>query len=234
MLSLALAGLAGFAGFSAAAATPSQPPVVIELFSSQACTYCPPADAFMAELVKQQGVIGLTCHVDYFDVKKGSLAKRFCTRRQSDYVRRMKLSSNYTPQMVVNGHIDVIGYETGKVSAAVLKARAEKILPLQITKKAENVYSFSLPSMHTGDDPARIWVALFDKPHNVTVAEGGNAGKHITYHNIVSGLMDLGPWDGAMASRVVSPIMSASQAGFAVLVQEEKSGNIIAAGAVYR
>lgn len=207
-------------------------PVVIELFSSQACTYCPAADAFMSDLVEQQGIIGLSCHVDYFDVKRGSLSKKFCTARQKDYKNKMALSSLYTPQMVVNGHMDVIGYEGAKVTAAIFRARAEKMGRIDITEKPNGSYAYTLPAQAAAR--AAIYIALFDKPHTLTVAEGGNRGKKMTYHNIVTSLMDVGAWDGAGDTRYISPLFTAQSGGFAVLAQDAITGKIIAAGMLQR
>ncbi len=213
---------------------PSPSPVVIELFSSQACTYCPAADAYMADLLKQDGVIGLSCHVDYFDVRRGSLSKRFCTKRQSDYATKLKLKSVYTPQMVVNGHMDVVGYESGKVSVAVLRGRAEKMPEIIIRPLDNGIYAYTIPADIKNPDSITLWIAMFDKPHTVTVAEGGNKGKVLTYHNIVNALTDIGVWDGVSSEKTMMPMMNANAAGFVVLAQDKISGKIMAAGKFMR
>ena len=210
-----------------------QPPVVIELFSSQACTFCPPADRFLGQLVQQQGVIGLSCHVDYFDVKKGSLSKSFCTKRQTNYIKAMKVPAHYTPQMVVNGHMDVIGYEADKVSAAILKARAERMDRIQITRTADGSYTFPLAAKDLQGQNVHVWLAVFDKPHKKTVQDGGNRGKNVTYYNVVDSLTDIGAWNGAAQQRRVNPFLKAENAGFAILVQNHVTGRIIASGAIY-
>lgn len=213
--------------------TPQRPtPVVIELFSSQACTYCPVADAYMADLLEQDGVIGLACHIDYFDVQQGSLAKRFCTQRQKTYASKMKLKSVYTPQMVVNGHMDVIGYETGKVSVAVLRARAEKMAEIAIRPAGGGAYAYAVPPWVENSGGVTLWVAMFDKPHTVKVAEGGNRGKTLTYHHVVNALTDLGHWDGTPNEKTVMPVMHANAGGFALLAQDDATGKILAAGEV--
>jgi hypothetical protein len=210
-----------------------QPPVVIELFSSQACTFCPPADKFLGQLVQQQGIIGLSCHVDYFDVKQGSMSKKFCTQRQTNYIKKLKVPAHYTPQMVVNGHMDVIGYEADKVSAAILKARSERIDRVNITRQESDNYGYTINARDLKGEPVHVWLAIFDKPHEKTVQDGGNRGKRVTYYNVVSRLTDLGSWDGAAQTQYLKPFMTADNAGFAVLVQNDTTGNIIAAGAIY-
>lgn len=220
---------AAFSGFSDAMAQ-TKPPVVVELFSSQACAFCPKADAIMEDMASMDNVIALTCHVDYFDVKKGALSQPFCTDRQTDYVKLFGSGTHYTPQMVVNGHMDVIGYETEKISAALLEARAEQVLPLNIIPVAQGAYQFSLPERNLSGSNVRLWLAVIDKPHTLTVAEGANKGKQMTYTNIVSELEDLGAWDGKPLSRAIAPVMEGSAQGFAVVAQDMVSGEIIAAG----
>lgn len=210
-----------------------QPPVVIELFSSQACTFCPPADRYLGQLVQQQGIIGLSCHVDYFDVRKGSMSKKFCTQRQTNYIRKLKVPAHYTPQMVVNGHMDVIGYEADKVTAAIFKARSERIDRVTIMREQDDNYGYTIPARDLKGQPVHVWLAIFDKPHDKTVQDGGNRGKRITYYNVVSRMNDLGAWDGKAQTQYLKPFLTADNAGFALLVQSETTGNIIAAGAMY-
>lgn len=230
-LALAVLGMPGPGRAQEGAAT--QPPVVIELFSSQACTYCPPADRFLGQLIQQQGVIGLSCHVDYFDVKKGSLSKNFCTKRQTNYINALKVPAHYTPQMVVNGHYEVIGYEADKVSAAILKARAERMERLQIVKAPDDTYVFNLPQKDLQGQEVHVWLAVFDKPHSKTIQDGGNRGKNVTYYNVVNSLTDIGKWNGMAQTRKVNPFLKPQNAGFAILIQNHKSGKIIGSGAYY-
>lgn len=218
---------------SKAQETTQQPPVVIELFSSQACTFCPPADRFLGQLIQQQGVIGLSCHVDYFDVKKGSLSKNFCTKRQTNYINALKVPAHYTPQMVVNGRHEVIGYEADKISAAILKARAERMDRLQITPAPDGSYNFNLPAKDLQGQEVHVWLAIFDKPHNKTIQEGGNRGKNVTYYNVVSSLTDIGKWNGVAQTRKVNPFLKQKDAGFAILVQNHVTGKILGSGAFY-
>lgn len=232
-LILIMAGIFMAAPGQAQDAPSVQPPVVIELFSSQACTFCPPADRFMGQLVQQQGVIGLSCHVDYFDVRKGALSKSFCTQRQTNYIKALKVPAHYTPQMVVNGHMDVIGYEADKVSAAILKGRAERMERIVITRDADGMYSYPLPVKDLAGQDVHLWLAVFDKPHDKTVQEGGNRGKRVTYYNVISQLTDLGTWTGTAQKKMISPAMTSANAGFAILAQNTKTGKIIAAGAIY-
>lgn len=207
-------------------------PVVLELFTSQGCAFCPPADELMGQMIQQQSIIGLSCHVDYFTVRKNNLGKSFCTKRQSFYNRVIATGPRYTPQLVVNGHLDMIGYETGKVSAAILKARAEKVKPIVFTGTGGQTYAFTLPEVKTGGDPVALWLALYDAPKSMAITEGGNLGKNVTYYNVVSEMRDLGQWDGKPEARAVEAAASQSGGGFAVIAQNARTGHILAAGSV--
>lgn len=207
-------------------------PVVLELFTSQGCAFCPPADQLMGQMIEQQSVIGLSCHVDYFGVRTNSLGKSFCTKRQGDYNRLIGTGPRYTPQLIVNGHMDMIGYETGKVSAAIIKGRAEKIHPIALTSVGDNAYSFSLPDIKTNNDPVSLWMAVFDAPKSIAITEGNNLGKKITYYNVVSRMEDLGAWDGKAMARTVDAAFEPDNNGIAVIAQNTRTGHILAAGSI--
>lgn len=227
-LVLAVAPASAFAQ-NAAPAAAGPAPVVLELFTSQACAFCPPADALMGQMVQQQNIIGLSCHVDYFGVKENSLGKSFCTRRQNEYGRLIGNGPRYTPQLIVNGHMDMIGYETGRVSAAVMKARGEKIKNIAITPVGDGTYNFSLPQMTVGKD-VRLIVAIYDLPKTLAMTEGSNFGKKLTYFNVVSKMDDIGLWNGSAGTQVLRVDYTAASAGVAILAQDAKSGKIVAAG----
>lgn len=216
------------------AAADAPPPVVLELFTSQGCSFCPPADALMGQMIQQQSIIGLSCHVDYFGVRQNSLGKSFCTKRQIDYNRLIGTGPRYTPQLVINGHMDMIGYEAGKVSAAILKARAEKVKSISLASTGAGSYTFSLPAVGTGNDPLTLWLAIYDAPKSMAMTEGNNFGKKITYYNAVSTLQDLGTWDGKPVARALTPALQTGSAGFAVIAQNTRTGHIVAAGSINR
>ena len=205
-------------------------PVVLELFTSQGCSFCPPADALMGQMVQQQNIIGLSCHVDYFGVRENSLGKSFCTRRQNEYGRLIGTGPRYTPQLVVNGHMDMIGYETGRVSAAVMKARAEKMKNIPITPSGAGAYSFTLPQMAVNNGDVRLLIAIYDAPKSIAMTEGSNFGKKLTFFNVVSKMDDIGLWDGTAGTQSLRVDFTPQSAGVAVIAQDVKTGRIIAAG----
>lgn len=210
--------------------------VVLELFSSQACVFCPRADTLFADLAAQPNVIGLACHVDYFDVRQGSLARPFCTARQKEYERLLRAGPVYTPQMVLQGGIDVVGYKMQEVIAGMKKAAQAPVMPLHIIAPKEgNEFRAALPDNATAPAGAMLRLAVYDRPHDLTIAEGRNKGQAATYVNIVSEFLDLGPWpEGHQGVAIAPPALVNAQAGFAVLLQDPATGRIIAAGKYVR
>ncbi len=199
-------------------------PVVVELFSSQNCPACPPADEYMSDLVKSDGVIALSCHVDYFGKTSAGFGKPFCTQRQSQYIKQIGRKSHFTPQMMINGHMSEIGYETTAVAAAIVKGRSERVATVKIQPKASGVYDFNIPA-GTVNGAAEIWMAVYQKPQNVR-----ERGRNITYSHVVNRYIPLGVWRGGNIERAVYPIVDSKSAGFAIVAQEARSGKILAAG----
>ena len=200
-------------------------PMVVELFSSQACVFCPRADRLFADLLRQDNVIGLACHVDYFDVKQGALSHSFCTARQNWYMEVLAAGPNYTPQMVINGTYDVVGYKFDNVVETLQKAVYSEIFPLTVVEtKAKGTWKVVMPldSLPPNGD-LRLWLALYDRPHELTIAEGRNKGQKAVYYNIVS---SLGSTAELGEEVFVTPPLEPTHAGFAVILQDMDSGRI--------
>lgn len=202
----------------------AQSPVVVELFSSQACPACPPADRFLEQLSKQKNIIALSCHVDYFGNRESVLGKKFCTQRQSKYIKQIKRRSHYTPQMMVNGHMDVIGYETENVIQKIVKAREENAQEITIIPNTNGVYSFTLPQINIRNE-ANLLMVIYQKPRTFKYR-----GQTTTYHNVISHILPLGSWKGTETSKVAFPLFNDKSRGFAIIAQNNKTGHIIAAG----
>lgn len=210
--------------------------VVVELFSSQACVFCPKADALLGELTKAENVLALSCHVDYFDVKTGSLSHPFCSTRQIAYESTLRAGPKYTPQIVINGRYDAVGYLKEDVLTAIRRARKAQVLIEPEVRQESDLQTFTLilPEMAAAQDSIyKIYILNFDSPHEIKVAEGGNKDKAMTYYNIVSNVGILGDWAGEAKSLKFNPKMSKKASGFAVLINDQKSGVIIGA-AQYR
>jgi hypothetical protein len=206
--------------------------VVLELFSSQACVFCPKADSLFGDFMLVDNVIGFACHVDYFDVQEGSLAKSFCTQRQSYYQSVLHGGPNYTPQLIINGSHDVVGYRLGDISQTIRKvAASDGVMPIKIDRtENDNVFDVTMPSVGTIEKPLEIWVALQDKPHDVTIKEGGNRGEHAVYKNIASALESYGAWEGKAETIRMDLKLTDQHQGFILLAQDQATGRILAAG----
>ena len=218
---------------AAPAIFPGDGPTVIELFSSQACIFCPRADRLLADLVQQPNVIGIACHIDYFDVKQGALSQPFCTARQTWYESLLRVGPIYTPQMVLQGQIDTVGYKMGDVSAAIKKAEQLSTMPLYVfATDNEDEYRIALPDTISPviNGNAVLHLIMYDRPHEITVAEGRNKGQKITYMNIASATRNLGVWPETQQGTIITAPLTETQEGFAVLLQDNVSGKILAAG----
>ncbi len=201
------AALAVVLGTYAPAAKAQTRPVVIELFTSEGCSSCPPADAFLSELARSRpDVLPLAFHITYWD-RLGwpdPFALRAATDRQSDYARVLGLDSIYTPQMVVDGRTDVVGSDRGGVLAAVHRAEAAaQAVPLRLARAGAKV------TVEVGDGAhgrqAEVLLVGYDPAHRTAVAHGENAGRTLTESNIVRGLMRVADWHGAHLTLNAAP-----------------------------
>ena len=205
-------------------------PVVLELFSSQACAFCPDADQLLGDLIGNANVIGLACHVDYFDVREGSLAQSFCTDRQTLYESYLRSGPNYTPQLVINGAHDVVGYRLEQVTEIIEEAKRTPPQRIEVVKTGgKRAYEIALPDLKA-EEALQIYVMTLDKPHEVKITEGANSGQTITYHNIASHIQTLEPWDGVAKKLAIEVEVKPRHHGFVVLVQDSGAGHIQAAG----
>jgi hypothetical protein len=216
--------LLGFGGAPALSADAAHP-TVIELFQSQGCSSCPPANASLIEYSMRPDVLALNFAVDYWDRLgwKDTFAKPEYTQRQYDYAHAMHGSGVYTPQIVVNGRVDGVGGEVSEMEALARKTDRGASGPEVRIEGGEAVVGAGVAPSRGAD----VWLALYD-PHTVEVAvpRGENAGHTLPHKNIVHRFVLIGHWNGA-AARFALP----AGEGFAraVIVQSGGAGPIIAA-----
>jgi hypothetical protein len=198
-------------------------PVLVELFTSQGCSSCPPADALFGELARRGDVVALAFHVTYWDRLgwKDSFGAEAWTDRQRDYAGLLGTRGLYTPQMVVAGRLDAVGSDRRRVVAAVDLARSQA--PAAAIAFDDHGRA-RLPTLQL-DRPVRLLRADFTDQAEVEIGRGENAGRTITYHRIVRALADLGPWDGQARSLEVP-----AGGGFALIAQDPASGAVVALG----
>lgn len=216
--------------------------VVMELFSSQACVFCPKADRLLGDLSSMSNLIALTCHVDYYDVSVGSLARPFCTARQNAYAETLRSGPVYMPQLIINGAYDVVGHRLTDISKAVKEASRPGLAVIDIQKVAEparyriSLKAIEVPKIVTGEETGTadtgvydLWLAFIDKPHHVVIAEGSNKGTDISYYDVVSDMFPIGQWDGRQKKLQVNLKTLSRNQAFVVLAQKP-GGEIVAAG----
>ena len=207
-------------------------PVVVELFTSQGCSSCPPADELLGELAQQPGIIALAMHIDYWDYIgwKDPFASPKLTARQRDYVRSLGLRYVYTPQMVIDGRTDVVGLHRNRVLGAIEKAaKARKALKVRFSQ--EDGGKIVIPAGHAPDEGATIWLAVFDSKHETEVPRGENAGRKLYDYNVVRKMTPLGTWRGE-AMEIPFDLAAAAasgQDGCAVIVQQGRTGMVLGA-----
>ena len=170
---------------------------VVELFTSQGCSSCPPADKFMGELIRDPSLVALSLPVDYWDSLgwKDTLADPRNSGRQRAYARMRGDRGVYTPQMVINGSTHVVGSDKAAVQRALASARADLSVPvnLAVTGGTLNV---NLPA---AKETGEVWVYGLTKEVSVAVGRGENRGRTISYHNVARRWQKLGDWSGKAA-----------------------------------
>lgn len=205
-------------------------PVVVELFTSQGCSSCPPADALLGELLLKSNVIALGFHVDYWDGigwhDRFSMSE--ATERQRRYAQSLNLSSAFTPQVVINGRRSIVGSDRQGLTEAIAET---SVLAINAIVVQENLV-ITLPDK--GDRYHRDVFAVAYLPQATTnVRAGENSGKTLTEFNVVRQIRQVGIWDGKAGTFQI-PVKSfpsdASQV--AVLIQQANEGGIFAAATV--
>ena len=200
------------------------PKAVVELFTSQGCSSCVPADEYLTKLAYRDDVIALSLHVDYWDYLgwRDTFAEPENAARQRDYAELRGSRRVYTPQIVVNGRVELVGSDRQSVEAAI----AQATLPLPVTmRRGDGTVEIEIgahPLPRTW--PMTVWLVLFSSKGPVEIERGENAGETIDYHNIVRAMRPIGMWDGGVV-KVTLPedeLMGKGVDSCAVLVQEDR------------
>jgi hypothetical protein len=233
LLSLLIAATSLAAGFGFAAARAEQsgtPPVVVELFTSQGCSSCPPADALLGQLAQRPDVIALAFHVDYWDYIgwKDPFASPALTARQRSYAGALGLRMVYTPQMVVDGRIDVVGSHRREVESAIETSAQQPKLAVRIEDDGQGGHRAVIPA-GDGREPATIWLAVLDREQETRVARGENGGRTLKEFNIVREWRQIGTWTGSAVTLPLDAASGKDRNACAVIVQAGTTGPILGA-----
>lgn len=212
-----------------ALAVQAEPPVVVELFTSQGCSSCPPADVFMEALAADPDVIALSLHVDYWDYIgwADSFAKPQFTERQKAYARAAGSRMIYTPQIVVGGLDRVEGSQPEVVADLVRKHRAVAPPVALSVARSGGQLNVTAETAVPLAGPARVQLVRYRPEQTVTIERGENAGKTVTYRNIVTSWTVLGEWDGATPFTAEAEVDGPERT--AVIVQAAGPGGVLAA-----
>lgn len=233
-----LAWLAAAAPSLAQPASPpqhAQPPVVLELFTSQGCSSCPAADALLAKYTERQDLMALSLSVDYWDHLgwKDTLASPKHSARQKAYAKALGTGNVYTPQVVVNGAWQAVGSNKAEIDKAIGQARkaaGRAPVALKATIEGKRVIIDLTEAAPGQAQSATIWLAVVAPRVEVKVKKGENTGKMLPYHNVVREIMPVGMWAGK-PMHVELPANVLLEAGdrCAVLLQSEDGGRILGA-----
>lgn len=214
-------------GDGPARAEDASPRAVVELFTSQGCGRCPPADALLETLGRDPGLVTLSFAVDYWDYLgwKDTAARPEFTRRQRAYAERRGDRAVYTPQVVIDGRVHVVGSDRGAIESAIAELAAEKEAPnvpvdVETTADALIVRVADAPPS-LAQPHATVWLARFETARTVPIRNGENSGRTVTYSHLVRSLQPIGMWKGK-AIRIELPRRDTAPEGAdgcAVLVQ---------------
>ena len=220
----------------------ADPRAVVELFTSQGCSSCPPADKIIGELAKDPSVIALSMPIDYWDYLgwKDTLADKRFSARQKAYSQVRGDRNLYTPQVIVNGSTQVIGSDRASIDGAITDtSKADGVMSVPVTMtlsgKLINV-SVAASKVPSAAAHGEVWICSISKAIPIMIGRGENRGQEVTYYNVVRNLLKVGDWNGSSGSWAV-PLENISREGVdaaVVYVQDgsrEKPGAML--GAAY-
>jgi len=225
-----LLGSAALATFGGPALAESNGPWAIELFTSQGCSSCPPADARLGQLARRPDIVALSFHVNYWDYIgwKDRFATQETTARQHTYARTLKQRYVYTPEMVVDGMAHDPGVTPGPIDALLVEARRRsprRATPV-LTRASDGTLDISLATFPL-EGPADVVLAVYDRRHATPVRAGENDGRTLDNFNVVRRFETIARWNGETARWSVPADRFAAGQGVAVLVQRSDQGAML-------
>ncbi|AXT34384.1 DUF1223 domain-containing protein [Phaeobacter sp. LSS9] len=222
-------------GAAAQSGGPATDLVVVELFTSQGCSSCPPADALLQQLTARSDVLPLALHVDYWDYIgwKDQFAHPAHTRRQKGYAHEGGRQMVYTPQMIVNGQDDVVGANAMKLSETIAAHQARPT-PVAITIDGTQSGTGGIAvELRRADvapvlsGPISVQLVRYAPLKTVDISRGELAGRRLDYANVVEQIDRVADWDGQGTLQLTVTLTDTRPA--ALLVQQAPYGAILAA-----
>jgi hypothetical protein len=222
-------------------------PVVLELFTSQGCSSCPPADALISELGSAKGVIPLAYHVDYWNNLGWSdpFSSHQFSERQSAYSRAMDLGGEYTPQMVIGGESQFVGSDRGSIARAIAGARSKPAsgrlsLNTKVVNGPPRILRLKVDAQvfkATGVGPFTVMVAVYENGLVSKIGGGENDGREIAYDYTVRKLLPAFELQAAQVEKELTielePSWSLDHLGVATFIQDPRSLRIEGAANQY-
>lgn len=209
----------------------TQPRAVVELFTSQGCSSCPPADQIIGDLAKDPSVIALSMPVDYWDYLgwKDTLADSRFSARQKAYSQMRGDRDIYTPQAVVNGATQVIGSDATKIKSEIDSTRKDAAsvmsVPVSVSVSGKHVnVSVAASTEASSSNHGEVWICSVSKSVPITVGRGENRGRELTYYNVVRNWLKVGDWNGSAANWSV-PLENVSRDGVDAAVVYVQDGS---------
>ena len=210
-------------------AAAEESPVLIELYTSQGCSSCPPADALLQDLAQRDDVIVLALHVDYWDYIgwADTFADPQFTARQKSYARAAGNRSVYTPQFIVDGADHVIGSRPMQVADLIREHGAQPDpVDLSVARRGGDLV-IELAPLAGHEGPAVVQLVTYKPREAVEIRRGENAGRTISYSNIVTSWQVIGEWNGRAGTRYT--VQRSGSLPVVVVVQQPGTGAVLAA-----
>lgn len=217
------------AALTGAAATAQTNPVVVELYTSQGCSSCPPADDMMHDLAARSDVIALALHVDYWDYIgwADSFADPAYTRRQQQYARVANHRTIYTPQMIIGGQDHIVGAKPMEVADLIRDHMAAPSgVSVQISRSGDQL-TISAEANRAPRGDLLVQLVRYTPSARVDIRRGENAGKTIDYANIVQAWDVIGRWNGRAPLQMQTAVRG--DMPIVVILQEQGPGRVLAA-----
>lgn len=226
-----LAAGAGLLATPQAVAESNGGPWAIELFTSQGCSSCPPADRQLGKLARRPDIVALSFHVDYWDYIgwKDRFASKATTERQRAYARMLKQRYVYTPEMVVDGRVHQPGLSDGQIESMLADARRQspaRATP-QLARTPDGALAIRLAAAKLAAGPADVTVFAYDRQHSTPVGSGENEGRRLDNFNVVRRFEVVSRWDGGEAHWTVPADRFEPGQGLAVIVQQADHGAVL-------
>ncbi len=204
-------------------------PVVVELFTSQGCSSCPPADAYLHKLAAREDVTALALHVDYWDYIgwKDSFGSPAWSQRQRSYASGAGRSMVYTPQMIINGSDHVVGNRPKDVEDLIDRHSRTPLPVVVLANRSGNRVTVTASAEQALKGPFVVQLVRYTPKQTVDIKRGENAGRTLSYANVVSEIAPLKTWNGRTPLSIEAA-MTGDLPGV-ILIQKKGHGAVVAA-----